>query len=197
MPSLAAVLSIKLALRSSVHSGTLVKADRHPFSPGKQTWPTPSSPRETLSRIYGEIPNHCSSGFRINMSHNIDNQLTKAGPQQRTDTVRICRKLAEAATVSSAMLSRVTAAIPLCDDPLWEWGMIVFVHCSWSLLTSTRTGCHKWLNCLFVRVLNWVAVLHQVLCSQPYGKKTIIWGPFYGFKSKTPIHNESDAREHW
>ena len=30
VPSLAAVLSIKLALRSSVHSGTLVSADRHP-----------------------------------------------------------------------------------------------------------------------------------------------------------------------
>ena len=30
VPSLAEVLSIKLALRSSVHSGTLVRADRHP-----------------------------------------------------------------------------------------------------------------------------------------------------------------------
>ena len=30
VPSLAAVLSIKLTLRSSVHSGTLVMADRHP-----------------------------------------------------------------------------------------------------------------------------------------------------------------------
>ena len=30
VPSLAAILSIKLALCSSVHSGTLVRADRHP-----------------------------------------------------------------------------------------------------------------------------------------------------------------------
>ena len=30
MPSLAAVVCIKLALRSSAHSGTLVRADRHP-----------------------------------------------------------------------------------------------------------------------------------------------------------------------
>ena len=49
--------------------------------PGKQTWLTPSSPRESLSRNCGEMPNHCSSEFRVNMSHNIDNQLTKAGPQ--------------------------------------------------------------------------------------------------------------------
>ena len=52
-----------------------------PSSPGKQTRPTPSSLREILSRNCGEIPNHCISGFRGNVSHNIDNQLTKAWPQ--------------------------------------------------------------------------------------------------------------------
>ena len=36
----------------------------------------------------------------------------------------------------------------------------------------------------FVRVMNWVAVLHQVLCFHNHMAKTIIWGPFYGFKSK-------------
>ena len=44
------------------------------------------------------------------MSHNIDNQLTKAGPLYWTETMSICRKLAEAAAASSAMLSRVTVA---------------------------------------------------------------------------------------
>ena len=36
----------------------------------------------------------------------------------------------------------------------------------------------------FVWVLNWVAVLHQVLCFYNHMKKTIILGPFYCFKSK-------------
>ena len=36
----------------------------------------------------------------------------------------------------------------------------------------------------FVRVMNWVAVLHQVLCFHNHAAKTIIWGHFYGFKSK-------------
>ena len=62
--------------------------------------------------------------------------------------------------------------------------MVVFVDCSWSLLTSLGTGCHKWLNCLFVLVLNWVAVLHQVLCFHNHMTKIIIWGPFYGFNGK-------------
>ena len=33
-------------------------------------------------------------------------------------------------------------------------------------------------------VLNWVAVLQQVLCFHNHMAKTIIWGPFYAFKSK-------------
>ena len=72
-----------------------------------------------------------------------------------------------------------------------------------SLLTSLGTGYHKWQNCLFVRVLNWVAVLHQVLCFLNHmAKKTpIIWGPFYGFKSKrlfrmNLMHGNTDSISH-
>ena len=76
--------------------------------------------------------------------------------------------------------------------------MIVFVDCSYSLLTSLGTGCHKWLNCVFARVLNWVAVLHQVLCFHNHmTKKRSLGCPFLWFQEKTPIQNESDAREHW
>ena len=41
----------------------------------------------------------------------------------------------------------------------------------------------------------------SIVFSQPYGKKTIIWGPFYGFKSKRPfrmnlMHLNTDNLSH-
>ena len=65
-----------------------------------------------------------------------------------------------------------------------KWGIVVFVECSKSLMISLETSCHKWVNCLFVRVLYWVAAPHKVLCLLNYTQKAIIWGPFYGFKRK-------------
>ena len=82
-----------------------------------------------------------------------------------------------------------------------EWGMIVFVDCSWSLLASLGTGCHKWLNYLLVRVLIWVAVLHQVLCFHNHMAKNDHLGSFYGFKSKRLLrmnlmHRNTDSISH-
>ena len=53
----------------------------------------------------------------------------------------------------------------------------------------------------FVRVLNWVTVLHQVPRFHSHMAKTIIWGPFYGFKSKrlfrmNMMHGNTDNRSH-
>ena len=62
--------------------------------------------------------------------------------------------------------------------------MIVFVYCSQSLSTSLGTGCHKWLNCLFVWVFTWVAVLHQVLCFHNHMAKNDHLGSFLCFKSE-------------
>ena len=58
-----------------------------------------------------------------------------------------------------------------------------------------------WPNCLFVRVLDWVAVLQQVLCFQNHMQKTIIWGPFYGFINKrlfrmNLMHGNTDNISH-
>ena len=68
-------------------------------------------------------------------------------------------------------------------------------------MTSLATGFHKWLNCLFVWVLNRVAVLHQVLCFHNHMAKPIIWGPFYCFKSKrlfrmNLMHGNTDNISH-
>ena len=80
--------------------------------------------------------------------------------------------------------------------PFTEWGMIVFVDCSQSLLTSLGTGCHKWLNCLFVWVLTWVAVLHQECVFTTIWRKWS-FGVLFIFQEWTPIQNVSDAPEHW
>ena len=71
-----------------------------------------------------------------------------------------------------------------------------------SLLTSLGTSCHKWLNCLFVRVLYWVAALHKTYrVFIIIWRKTIIWGPFYSFKSTRIIrinlmHGNTDDIPH-
>ena len=78
-----------------------------------------------------------------------------------------------------------------------ECRMIVFADCSKSLFSSLGNSCHRWLNCLFVRVLYWVIALHQVPCFHNHLAKTIVWGPFLWFQESTPNQNEYDARKHW
>ena len=150
-----------------------------PSSAGKQISQTPSSPRETLRRDYGEIPNHCNSGFRISMSHNIDNQLTKVGPQWRTNTVRIRRKLAAAATASSAMLSRVMAATLVRWHPvLWETEIRhVLEYVSWrdakfSQATVEIASCRRISGRLFL-----LCIAHCCPCS------------YFGIYSRTYLAN--------
>ena len=53
----------------------------------------------------------------------------------------------------------------------------------------------------FLRVLYWVAALHQVPCFHNPLAKTIIWGPFHSFKSKrliriNPMHENTDNMSH-
>ena len=79
--------------------------------------------------------------------------------------------------------------------------MIVFDGCSQSLFTSLGNGCHEWPNCLFVRVLNWVAVLCQVLCFHYHMAKISFSVLFYGFKSKRLLrinlmHGNTDSISH-
>ena len=63
-----------------------------------------------------------------------------------------------------------------------ECGMIAFADCSHSLLTL-GTNCHKWLNCLFVRVLYWLAALHQLPCFHNHlAKNPDYLGSFLWFK---------------
>ena len=78
------------------------------------------------------------------------------------------------------------------DCPCWQFLVTVDIIRDWL---------PDWLNCLFVRVLNWVAVLHQVLCFHNHVEKTIIWGPVYGSKSKrlfrlNLMHGNTDKISH-
>ena len=82
-----------------------------------------------------------------------------------------------------------------------EWGIIVFVDCSQSQLTSLGIGCHKWLNCLLFGY--WKRSLYCTKYSvfTARWQKTIIWDPFYGFKSKrlfrmNLMHGNTDNISH-
>ena len=66
------------------------------------------------------MPNHCSSEFRVNVSLNIDNQLTKYGRSNEQTRWEFAINLLKRRP-RPPPCCRGWRPLPSCDDPQWTW----------------------------------------------------------------------------
>ena len=68
--------------------------------------------------------------------------------------------------------------------PSAEWGIVIFVVCFWSTLSSLQKGCHRWLNYFYLCVLLWAVPLHHWLCLLNHMDKNYHLDTLTGFGRK-------------